>query len=316
MKKFPAMIVGTIVLLGYIAACKPEPVTEWKPVGGRIMTRWTAEVKPGLVLPEYPRPQLVREEWLNLNGLWDYAIVVKDAGRPAVWDGKILVPFAVESALSGVGKPVGATKELWYLRTIKVPKTWRGGRVLLHFGAVDWESTVWVNGREAGVHRGGYDPFTYDITDALAAGAKQEIVLRVLDPTDEGNSPIVGQTGHEPHGIFYTAVTGIWQTVWMEPVPEAYIAKLKTTPDVDRGTLSFEPMIAGKAEGAALAVTVSRGPEIVAEAEVPASAEAVLTVPRRRSGRPITPSCTTSRPFSNGTARSSTRSGATPRCAR
>ncbi|MCX6567901.1 MAG: PA14 domain-containing protein [Candidatus Aminicenantes bacterium] len=245
------------------------------------MTRWAAEVKPDLVLPEYPRPQLVREEWLNLNGLWDYAIVAKDAGRPMVWDGKILVPFAVESALSSVGKPVGAANELWYRRTIKAPKTWRGGRVLLHFGAVDWESTVWVNGREAGVHRGGYDPFTYDITDALAAGAKQEIVLRVLDPTDEGNSPIArGKQVMKPHGIFYTAVTGIWQTVWLEPVPKVYIAKLKTTPDVDRGTLSFEPMIAGKTEGAELTVTVSRGPEIVAAAEGPADAPVVVKIPR------------------------------------
>ncbi len=290
MKKCPAMIVGTIVFLSSIAACKTEPVTEWKPAGGRILTRWAAEVKPGLVLPEYPRPQLVREKWLNLNGLWDYAIVVKDAGRPVVWDGKILVPFAVESALSGVGKPVGAAKELWYRRTIKVPKRWRGGRVLLHFGAVDWESTVWVNGREAGVHRGGYDPFTYDITDALAAGSKQEIVLRVLDPTDEGNSPIArGKQVMKPHGIFYTAVTGIWQTVWMEPVPEAYIAKLKTTPDVDRGTLSFEPMIAGKAEGAALAVTIGRSGSAVASFEGPATAPVVVEIPRPELWSPDNP---------------------------
>ncbi|HUT07362.1 MAG TPA: PA14 domain-containing protein [Candidatus Latescibacteria bacterium] len=290
MKKFPAMIVGTIALLSTIAACKTEAVTDWKPVGGRIMTRWAAEVKPDRVLPDYPRPQMVREEWLNLNGLWDYAIVAKGAGRPAVWDGKILVPFAVESALSGVGKPVGAANEIWYRRTVKIPKAWRGGKVLLHFGAVDWESTVWVNDREAGTHRGGYDPFTYDITGALTAGAKQEIILRVLDPTDEDNSPIArGKQVMKPHGIFYTAVTGIWQTVWMEPVPEAYIAKLKTTPDVDRETLSFEPMIGGEIEGTELEVTIMRSGSEVASAEGPANAPVIVGIPRPELWSPASP---------------------------
>jgi len=290
MKKFPAMIVVAIALIGYIAACKTEPAAEWKPVEGRIMTRWAAEVKPDLVLPEYPRPQMVREEWLNLNGLWDYAIVARNAGRPTVWDGKILVPFAVESALSGVGKPVGAVKELWYRRTISVAKKWRRGKILLHFGAVDWESTVWVNGREAGIHRGGYDPFTYDITEALAAGAKQEIVLRVLDPTDEDNSPIArGKQVMKPHGIFYTAVTGIWQSVWLEPVPEIYIAKLKITPDIDRGTLTIEPTVTGNGSGASLAVTVSRGETVVATAEAPYGKPTVIDLPRLELWSPDNP---------------------------
>jgi hypothetical protein len=290
MKKFPAIFVGTIALLGYIAACKTEPVTEWKRVGDRIMTRWAAEVKPGLALPEYPRPQMVREEWLNLNGSWDYAIVAKDGGRPAVWDGKILVPFAVESALSGVGKPVGAGRELWYRRTISVPGKWRRGRILLHFGAVDWDSTVWVNGREAGTHRGGYDPFTYDITDALAAGTKQEIVLRVLDPTDENNSPIArGKQVMKPRGIFYTAVTGIWQTVWLEPVPETFLAKLKITPDVDRGTLTIEPVVMGDGSSASVAVTVSRGETVVASAEAPAGIPNVIDIPQPALWSPDNP---------------------------
>ncbi len=290
MKKSPAMIVTVFVLLGSIAACKTDKTSEWKPVGGRIMTRWAAEVKPGLALPEYPRPQMVREEWLNLNGSWDYAIVAKDAGKPAAWDGKILVPFAVETALSGVGKPVGAGKELWYRRTVMIPKKWRGGKVLLHFGAVDWESTVWVNGREAGTHRGGYDPFTYDITDALAAGAKQEIVLRVLDPTDENNSPIArGKQVMKPHGIFYTAVTGIWQTVWLEPVPGTYLAKLKITPEVDRGTLTIEPVVAGDGSGSSAAVTVSWGETVVATAEAPATAPVVVKIPQPELWSPDNP---------------------------
>jgi hypothetical protein len=207
--------------------------------------------------------------------------VAKDAGRPTVWDGKILVPFAVESALSGVGKPVGAVKELWYRRTISVAKKWRRGKILLHFGAVDWESTVWVNGREAGIHRGGYDPFTYDITEALAAGAKQEIVLRVLDPTDEDNSPIArGKQVMKPHGIFYTAVTGIWQTVWIEPLPKTYIGKLKVTPDIDQKTLTLEPAVVGDTEGASMAITVSRGQMVVATSEAPAGVPAAMKIPQ------------------------------------
>ncbi|MBE3129169.1 MAG: chitobiase/beta-hexosaminidase C-terminal domain-containing protein [Acidobacteria bacterium] len=290
MKKFLAMIVFVIVLGIILVACKTQPATKWKPVEGRIMTRWAAAVKPDLILPEYPRPQMVREEWLNLNGLWDYAIVAKDAGQPAAWDGKILVPFALESALSGVGKPVGAAKELWYRRTVAVPKKWRGGKILLHFGAVDWESTVWINGREAGTHRGGYDPFTYDITDALAAGTKQEIVLRVLDPTDEANSPIArGKQVMKPHGIFYTAVTGIWQTVWIEPVPESYFAKLKITPDIDRGRFTFEPTVLGNPEGTSLTVTVSRGQAVMATSDAPAGAPAAVDIPQPELWSPDNP---------------------------
>ena len=155
MKSLLRTVSVAIVLLGFFAACKTEQASRWKPVEGRIMTRWAAEVRPDSVLPEPPRPQIVRRDWLNLNGLWDYAIADKEAGRPAAWDGKILVPFAVESALSGVAKTVGAGKELWYRREISIPRKWRSGKVLLHFGAVDWESTVWINGREAGTHRGG-----------------------------------------------------------------------------------------------------------------------------------------------------------------
>ncbi|HMA53139.1 MAG TPA: beta-galactosidase, partial [Acidobacteriota bacterium] len=164
MKKTAAILASSVLLLAVAISCKKEPAAAWAPVAGRIMTRWAAEVRPDLVLPEYPRPQMVRERWLSLNGLWDYAIAAKAAVKPDRWDGRILVPFAVESALSGVGKPVGSAKSLWYRRTVVIPKDWRGGRILLHFGAVDWESTVWVNGREAGTHRGGFDPFTYDIT--------------------------------------------------------------------------------------------------------------------------------------------------------
>lgn len=290
MKRTCAMIGAVLLISGTIAACKSEPAAAWKPVTGRIMTRWAAEVGPAKALPEYPRPQMVREKWLSLNGLWDYAIVDKGAPRPEKWDGQILVPFAVESALSGVGRPVGTAKALWYRRTVSVPKDWRGGRVLLHFGAVDWESTVWINGREMGTHRGGYDPFGYDIGGALKRGARQEIVMRVLDPTDENNSGIArGKQVMKPHGIFYTAVTGIWQTVWLEPVPAAYIARLKTTPDIDRATLTVEPMIDGPGEGLGVTVTVSRAGTAVASAKLPAGRTVVLEIPSPALWSPADP---------------------------
>ncbi len=280
MKKIGAILALTIVILGCGSSCKKEaPAAAWAPVTGRIMTRWAAEVRPDLVLPEYPRPMMVRERWLSLNGLWDYAITAKAAARPEVWDGAILVPFAVESALSGVGKPVGSAKALWYRRIVRIPKGWRGGRILLHFGAVDWESTVWVNGHEAGTHRGGYDPFTYDVTDALKRGAKQELVLRVFDPTDDDNSGIArGKQVMKPHGIFYTAVTGIWQTAWLEPVPAAHIAGIKTTPDLDRATLTIEPEITGAGPGTMVSVTVSRGQAVVAQGEAGAGAPIALEI--------------------------------------
>ncbi len=276
MKRIPVVLAAFALIFGSLAACKSEPQTTWKPVPGHIMTRWAAAVRPDLVLPDYPRPQMVREDWLNLNGLWSYAITAKDAPRPEAWDGQILVPFAVESALSGVGKPVGSRRALWYRRVVEVPGAWRSGRVLLHFGAVDWESTVWVNGREMGTHRGGYDPFTYDIRAGLKSGRKQEIVVRVWDPTNEMNSGIArGKQVMKPHGIFYTAVTGIWQTVWIEPVPATFIAGLRLTPDVDHSTLVIEPRIEGAADGTRVAAAVTRGGQPVAEAE-------------REAGRPIT----------------------------
>jgi hypothetical protein len=290
MKKIPVLSMIAAVLMIVAASCKTEPASIWKPVGGRIMTRWAAEVGPEAVLPEYPRPQLVRADWLNLNGLWDYAIVAKDSARPDDWEGKVLVPFAVESALSGVGKPVGAHQALWYRRTFAVPREWRKGRLLLHFGAVDWGTTVWVNGHEVGAHRGGYDPFSCDVTEALKSGAKQELVLRVLDPTDDAMSAIArGKQVMKPHGIFYTAVTGIWQTVWLEPVPAAYIAGLKIVPDVDRGTLTVETNVGGAGEGATVTVSVARNQTTVAAADVPAGAPAVLEIPRPELWSPADP---------------------------
>jgi hypothetical protein len=211
------------------------------------MTRWAKQVSPDKVHPDYPRPQMVRKDWLNLNGLWDYAIRPKGESKPPKFDGQILVPFAIESALSGVKKAVVEGERLWYRRTFEIPKGWANKRILLHFGAVDWDATVWLNGKEIGTHRGGYDPFTFDITDALNTTGRQEIILSVWDPTDAGYQPR-GKQVKKPGGIWYTAVTGIWQTVWLEPVPESYIRRLVMTPDVDAKRLRLVVEVGGLTE--------------------------------------------------------------------
>jgi len=217
---------------------------EWQPAEGPLMTRWAQEISTDNVHSEYPRPQMVRKNWQNLNGLWDYAIVPKDSQQPDTFDGQILVPFPVESALSGVMKPVGQENRLWYKRTFEIPRKWKGQRVLLHFGAVDWDTTVWVNGKEVGSHKGGYDPFTFDITDALNDAGQQEVVLSVWDPTNTGTQPR-GKQVKKPGGIWYTAVTGIWQTVWLEPVAQTYFSSVNITPDVDAGIVRFDFQVTG-----------------------------------------------------------------------
>lgn len=210
----------------------------WQPAKGPLTTRWGRQVTPRKVHQEYPRPQMVREDWLSLNGLWEYAIRPKAQEQPEEFDGEILVPFPVESALSGVMKSVGPDNRLWYHRTFEVPDNWDKERILLHFGAVDWDATVWINGKEVGNHKGGYDPFTFDITDALKENGEQEIVLSVWDPTDAGTQPR-GKQVRNPRGIWYTAVTGIWQTIWLEPVPDTHLRRLVLTPDLDRERLGI-----------------------------------------------------------------------------
>lgn len=206
---------------------------QWKPVGGRIMTEWAAKIDVENVLPEYPRPIMERADWINLNGLWNYAISPVGQAMPQSYDGRILVPFAVESSLSGVGKSLGEKNELWYQRQFSVPSKWKGHRILLHFGAVDWKADVWVNKVKVGQHTGGFTPFSFDITPALLNG-ENELIVKVWDPTDKGPQPR-GKQVSKPGGIWYTPVSGIWQTVWLEPVPIRSIVNIKTTPDVADG---------------------------------------------------------------------------------
>lgn len=231
----------TMLLLLVLASSVAN--AQYKPAGDKIKTQWADQVSPDKVLPEYPRPLMTREHWANLNGLWNYAITSKDGKQPVTFDGEILVPFCIESSLSGVQKEVGADKALWYQRDFMVPKAWKGQRVLLHFGAVDWMADVWVNGIKVGSHTGGYTPFSFDITQALN-GKTNELVVRVWDPTDDSYIPH-GKQVNNPRGIFYTAVTGIWQTVWMEPVPDSYIASLHTVPNLDKATVTVTPEFKG-----------------------------------------------------------------------
>ena len=235
-------VLSVLFLLLY---CANFSHAQWKPAGAKLMTRWGKALSPGKVHQEYPRPQLVRADWANLNGLWDYAIRPATEESPEQADGKILVPFPVESALSGVGRMVGKEKRLWYRRTFEVPESWKGRRVLLHFGAVDWEAKVWVNGKSAGNHRGGYDPFSFDVTGLLTpAGGSQRLEVSAWDPSDEGPQPR-GKQVSKPRGIWYTPVTGIWQTVWLEAVPLTSIEALHILPDVDGKKLKVKAATLG-----------------------------------------------------------------------
>ena len=248
---------------------------QWQPAGDRIKTTWGEQLDPEHVLAEYPRPQMVRAEWQNLNGLWNYAIC--PAGeQPAAWDGEILVPFAAESSLSGVGRTVGAEQELWYERTFTIPAKWSGRRVLLHFGAVDWRADVWVNGVGLGRHEGGYTPFEFDLTPVLQKGVNT-LRVRVWDPTDDGYQPR-GKQVKRPEVVWYTPVTGIWQTVWLECVPQQYIRSVVATPDPDRRTFRVAAATCGTQPGDRVEVTLLDGGAEVASASALCGADAELHV--------------------------------------
>ncbi|MBQ7691715.1 MAG: beta-galactosidase [Muribaculaceae bacterium] len=220
---------------GLALVCAGASAQNYAPVGGRIATEWAAKVNPSKVWNEYPRPLLVRDQWTNLNGLWDYAITAKNASPPSTWKGRILVPFALESSLSGVGDSLSADQALWYHLTFKTPKHEAGKRVRLNFGAVDWDARVWVNGHEVGNHQGGYTAFSFDITEALNTKGSNELVVRVLDGTDTGFQPC-GKQRSKTRGIWYTPVSGIWQTVWLETVPDHGVTAVTTTTDLAAST--------------------------------------------------------------------------------
>lgn len=200
-----------------------------------MLTKWGESLDIENVLPEYPRPQLVRGSYLNLNGAWEYA-VTGDKDTSPEFEGEIIVPFAIESALSGVGRALGADEYLWYRRDIVFPDNFNKGRVILHFGAVDHTARIWVNGEDVGTHMGGYLAFSYDITDFLSD--VNTILIRVNDDTDK-TWRARGKQKLKPGKLWHSAVSGIWQTVWCESVPMNYIKDIFIAPVFDEGCVDI-----------------------------------------------------------------------------
>jgi hypothetical protein len=294
--RFPfATLLALFVFVGLGAQAQSIPVWSGasqikgnitgQPVKAKFgLTQWGKALDPQNVLPEYPRPQLVRPDWLNLNGSWDYAFAPRMAPQPAQFGGKILVPFPIESALSGVQLRFGGEDRIWYHRTVEIPAKWSGQRIWLRFGAVDWETEVFVNGKSLGKHQGGYDPFSFDITDALTPNGAQDLVVAVWDPTEIGQPH--GKQKLNPGPIEYTPCSGIWQTVWLEPVPKGGIDTIKMTPDIDHEKLTLSVAAQG---GNTIEAVVKDGGAEVARATGPANAPLEINIPHPKLWWPDTP---------------------------
>lgn len=255
-------------------------------------TPWTASVDPKASWPEYPRPQLQRDAWLNLNGVWEFAGGARfspDPNQP--FPETIVVPFPVESRLSGICRQGPESRHMWYRRTFSVPEGWAGQQVLLHFGAVDWQAHVWVNSIDLGTHCGGYDKFSFDITQVLrsaAAGNSHELMVEVTDPSDSANIA-VGKQRLKPEGIWYTTNSGIWQTVWLEPVPVAHIYSLDLIPDIDQGVLQIKVLGSPAASAAQVQAVVSVSGQMQSQTSGPVGQSFTLQMPNARLWSPDDP---------------------------
>ncbi|KXW78309.1 glycoside hydrolase [Mycolicibacterium phlei DSM 43071] len=281
--------VTVAVLVGMVLFGTPAHAAEsWQRQSPPLATPWTHLVSPNNALPEYPRPAMTRARWLNLNGVWAYT------GRPAdralstppaadQYDERILVPYPTESALSGIKRH---DDQMWYRKVFQLPGTWRGQRVLLHFGAVDQIATVWVNGRRVAHHEGGYTSFSADITDALRWSGPQEIVVRAED-RNEANPFPVGKQRTNPEGLFYTGASGIWQTVWMEPVRAAHIEKLDITSDLTGFTVT--PRVTGTTTERAEVIVADPGGDTLVRASGKPGDPVRVNVPKPRLWTPDDP---------------------------
>lgn len=259
----------------------------WQMKYAPIMTDWAQLVDTNAPLPEYPRPQLVRTDWLNLNGIWQFQAGVSNQPAPTnqTLSGEILVPFPMESALSGVAQ---YNVHSWYRRLFTVPATWTGQRVLLHLDAVDWESEVFINGQSVGAHQGGYDAATYDITAQLTGSGPQELIVRVYDPTDARGIPRGKQT-LSPGGIMYTSCSGIWQPVWLEPVPNTSVGNLKLIPDIDTQRLRITANVSGPTSGITVYATARSNNIVVGTISGAPNAQLLLPVPNPNLWSPTNP---------------------------
>ncbi len=255
-----------------------------------MLTRWGREVDPDTPLPEHPRPQLHRPGWVNLNGRWEHAFT-STADRPSAYDGPIVVPFSPEAPLSGVGRQLQPDEWLWYRRGFSPPRPPAGGRVLLHFGAVDQTCTVWVNGQEAGSHTGGYLPFTLDVTAHLGATGEDVLEVRVRDLSEAGVHAR-GKQRLDRGRIWYTAQSGIWQTVWLEPVPARYVERLVVVPHLDIGALAVQVVSSTGSESSAAGeatVLVSTGGRVVGRGRGRAGEDILLPLAEVRPWSPDDP---------------------------
>lgn len=276
------------ILVLLITVCSLNSFAQWAPAGDKIKTAWADKIDVNSVLPEYPRPIMERADWKNLNGLWNYAISEAGQMQPENFDGEILVPFAVESSLSGVQKRVGEGKELWYQRTFDVPSSWKGKKVILHFGAVDWKADVWINDVKVGTHKGGYDAFSFDITPFITKAGEQNLVVKVWDPSDRGYQPR-GKQVSRPEGIWYTPVTGIWQTVWLEPVNEKHITNVVAIPNIDKGSLKIDVATCGTTYGDFYEVVLKDGDKVVSSLKTVVGQSVDLTVAHAKLWSPESP---------------------------
>ncbi|GAB3483676.1 glycosyl hydrolase family 2 [Amycolatopsis cihanbeyliensis] len=264
----------------------------WEMGDPRLVTPWTAQVSPDNALPEYPRPQLTRKKWQNLNGVWEFAGATRGEEPPfgETLDERILVPYPTESALSGIQRH---EDYMWYRRTFTVPRNWHVGRwnqLMLNFGAVDYDAAVYVNGRQVATHRGGYGAFSADVTDALTRSGEQEIVVGVEDRTDATWQPVGKQRRVPDRGIFYEGASGIWQTVWMEPVPRSSVENLDMVPDIGTNTLGLTVNTQGRQDPDLRATVIVRdGHRIVGHRTGPANERLRVPVPDAKLWSPKSP---------------------------